>query len=317
MTNKQRYRKFCESEKDIPIFSKDWWLDVVCGEESWDVVLVEIDGQIVASMPYYKKKIQIFDIITMPKLTQTMGPYIKYPSNQKYVSKLGYEKKIMNALIDQLPRFDYFMQNFHYSITNWLPFYWRGFSQTTRYTYVIEDLSNLDKIFRDFDQDQRATIRKAEKIVKVISSEDIELFYKIGSMTFKRQGIETPYTLNFLKRLDNACSVNNCRKIFFAKDERERVHAAIYIVWDKNSAYLLMTGGDPHLRNSGAESLLIWEAIKFSSTVTKKFDFEGSMIESIEMFFRSFGGIQKPYFSIKRVNSKILEVLLCMRRMIR
>lgn len=41
----------------------------------------------------------------------------------------------MNYFIDNLPKFDYFNMNFHYSITNWLPFYWRGFKQTTRYTY--------------------------------------------------------------------------------------------------------------------------------------------------------------------------------------
>lgn len=30
MINKQKYRNFYKQEKDIPIFSKDWWLDSVC-----------------------------------------------------------------------------------------------------------------------------------------------------------------------------------------------------------------------------------------------------------------------------------------------
>ena len=46
MTNKEKYRKFCQKEKDIPIFSKDWWLDSVCGENGWDVVLFEKGGEI-------------------------------------------------------------------------------------------------------------------------------------------------------------------------------------------------------------------------------------------------------------------------------
>ena len=32
----------------------------------------------------------------------------------------------------------------------------------------------------------------------------------------------------------------------------------------------------------------MWDNIKFASTVTKKFDFEGSMIENIFFFVRSF-----------------------------
>ena len=56
MTNKEKYRKFCEKEKNIPIFSKDWWLDSVCGENAWDVVLFEKGGEIWASLPYQKTK---------------------------------------------------------------------------------------------------------------------------------------------------------------------------------------------------------------------------------------------------------------------
>jgi hypothetical protein len=44
MANKQKYRKFCKKEKNIPVFSKDWWLDAVCGEENWDVAIVEKGG---------------------------------------------------------------------------------------------------------------------------------------------------------------------------------------------------------------------------------------------------------------------------------
>jgi hypothetical protein len=47
---------------------------------------------------------------------------------------------------------------------------------------------------------------------------------------------------------------------------------------------------DSFYRSSGANSLLLWEAIKFASSVSKCFDFEGSNIESIEAFIKQFGG---------------------------
>lgn len=57
---------------------------------------------------------------------------------------------------------------------------------------------------------------------------------------------------------------------------------------------------DPDYRNSGASSLLIYEIINFLRDKVRKFDFEGSMIESVENSFRKFGAIQKAYFNINK-----------------
>jgi len=75
ISNKQIYRDFCKTEPTIPIFSKDWWLDAVCGKDNWDVAVVEKGGQIIASMPYYIVKRRGMRTIAMPKLTQTMGQW--------------------------------------------------------------------------------------------------------------------------------------------------------------------------------------------------------------------------------------------------
>jgi lipid II:glycine glycyltransferase (peptidoglycan interpeptide bridge formation enzyme) len=304
MLNKKEYKEFCINNKKIPIFSKDWWLDAVCGEGNWDVIIIENGGKIVATLPYYIKKSEKlkYKMITMPQLTQKLGIYIKYPKGQKYAKKLSYEKKIFNKIIKKLPEFDIFKQNFDYSITNWLPFYWNGFQQTTRYTYIISDLSDLDKVFSNFRSNIRTDIRKAKDVVEVYSTDDLKTFYELNEKTFSRQDLNIPYSYNFLKKIDEICSKNDCRKMFFAKDARGDIHAAIYIIWDNDSAYYLLSGSDPDLRNSGATSLLLWKAINFASTVTQKFDFEGSMIEPVERFFRAFGAQQVPYFHIYKDN---------------
>ena len=78
-----------------------------------------------------------------------------------------------------------------------------------------------------------------------------------------------------------------------------------------------MGGGDPDLRNSGAASLCVWEAIKFASTVTKSFDFEGSMHEPIERFFRAFGAEQRPYFEVSHTPSKLIKAAIQVREILR
>lgn len=302
MTPKDKYRQLCKDEKTIPIFSKDWWLDADCGKDNWDVLIVEKGGEIAASMPIYIKRKYGIKYITQPILSQTSGIHIIYPENQKYERRLSYEKEVMNEIIDQMEELDvaYYQQNFHYSVTNWLPFYWRGFQQTTRYTYVIEDLRDLDKVYMDFSNNVRRRIKKASKIVSIKDNLSIEEFYNINTMTFDRQNLDIPYSLESLTRLDNSCIKHNCREIFYAIDENNVIHGALYIVWDDNSTYGLMAGANPKYRNSGASTLLVWNAIKHSSEKVNKINFGGSIVEPIENFFRPFGAVQKPYFEISK-----------------
>jgi hypothetical protein len=220
---------------------------------------------------------------------------------------LAEQKNLMTELINQLPLFDYFSQNFHYSITNWLPFYWQGFSQTTRYTYIIDELSDLTKVWDGLLPNIRTDIKKAQGRfgVKVSNDLGIDALLDVNELTFIRQGKQLPYGRELVKRLNEACAAHDARKIFFGRDEEGNIHAAVYIVWDDNSAYYLMGGGDPEFRNSGATSLCMWEAIQFAATVTKCFDFEGSMMEPVERFVRAFGAKQVPYFSITKTNSRL------------
>ena len=307
MTNKEKYREFCKKEKDIPIFSKDWWLDTVCQESDWDVVLFEKGGEIWASLPYQKTKKAIFEIITMPKLTQTMGVYIKYPPKQKYYKKLSWEKEVMEILISNLPKVDYFSQNFDHSITNWLPFYWAGFEQTTRYTYIIENIS-IEELEKNFETDIRRRRRKAYEIgIKIIESEDIETFYKLNTMTFARKNIGISYSFEFVKNLFENCKENSAVKMYFAKYQDE-VIAVNFLVYDDNTVYYLMGGIDQSKKDLGAMDAIQFESIKFALESGRRFDFEGSMIESIEKYFRSFGAVQTPYFSIAKTNSKLLKM---------
>ncbi|MCK4827365.1 methicillin resistance protein, partial [bacterium] len=154
---------------------------------------MEKGGVVIASMPYYMIRRYGMHIITMPKLTQTMGPWIKQSQTKSANKRLSYEKKVMTALIDQLPNYDYFLQNWSYNYSNWLPFYWREFQQTTLYTYVIEDLTDLDKVFLQFSHAKRKNLKKAEAEVEVRSDLSARDFYENHKMTLSKEGTVISY----------------------------------------------------------------------------------------------------------------------------
>ena len=298
MTDKERYKLFCEKEKNIPIFSQPWWMDIVCGEQNWEVYLYGKENDILASCVYYLKKDE--NKITKALLTQNNGLIIKYPNNQKITSRLDFEEKIINDFCDYVKSLNIkkYEQQYHYSFTNWLPFFWREYKELTRYTYVIEDTEDLKKVRDNYSSNARKNINKAKKILKVIETENIELFYKVNKMTFDRQNKEIPYTYELFKKLYLACMGRKCCKLLMAIDEEERVHSVAMIVWDEDSVYYLLNGTDPEVKKYQGNALLIDRSIEIASELGKKFDFEGSVIKGIEQSFRQYGGIPKPYFRI-------------------
>jgi hypothetical protein len=315
MTNKEKYRLFCETEVNIPIFSKDWWLDSVCGFDNWDVILIEKNNQVIASLPFYKYKQRGFTYMGMPKFTPFLGTYFKYDDNLKHEKKLSIEKEYVNLLLEQLPKADYFGQFFHYKYTNWLPFYWRGYEQSTFYTYVIDDLSDLNKVFDNFSYSKKKNIKKAEKELSIKYDLSAEEFYNNHKLTLAKQNSVISYDLELFKRMYESVYQRNNGRVIYAVDQEENIHSALFVVWDANSAYNMISTIDPDFRTSGSASLLVKEMIRYVSDKTQKFDFEGSMIEGVENSFRQFGAIQTPYFLITKTNSKMLIIKKILKKL--
>ena len=314
MNTKERYMLLCEQEPSIPLFSQPWWLDSLIGEKKWDVALVEKNNKVIASMPYIIRHKYGFVFLEQAPLSLHLGPWFS-EVKAKQATCYSYKKKLMNNLISLLPKFDSFHSNWHYSQTDWLPFYWSGFSQTTKYTYIIEPISDLNEVWKGFTSSYRNKVRKAESKLNVKSSITIESFYHIYKQTFQRQNIEVPHSLELLKTHDLALSKKDKRRIFSAHDKFGNIHSALYLVWDNSSAYVHMVGENPALRNSGAGILLIWKAIKYASKQlnVNRFDFVGSMIKNVEITRRDCGATQVPYFSISKTSSKLLKIMHCIR----
>ena len=154
-------------------------------------VVITNQNEIVARMPWFKKRFGL-TILTQPPLTPTLGPWFKYYKDKNGRYKSSQEKKLVNELINQLPKFNYYRANFSPEITNWLPWYWKGYSQTTRYTYRLKDFQTwiyYGKILRVI---LRSDIKKAKKrCINVIYDGKLEEFLKLHNMTWSRQGLNT------------------------------------------------------------------------------------------------------------------------------
>jgi hypothetical protein len=304
------YQQLCETEQ-LPIFLQSWWLDAVCGTTAWQPLLcLDKAGKPQAAMIVWQTKKWNFSVIQQPFLTPFSGIWIKYPTGGKLYqhSKVTFEHEVLNDLIAQIPKTDFFQQHFHFSFENWLPFYNKRYKQTTRYTYFIENIKDLERVYADFKGSVRTNIKKAAQQVSIETTENVAHFFPLYKDSVAQNGERLPYDLAWFEHFDAAIKTHNCRSIYLAKDSTGNIHAAAYIVWDNQTAYFLASGINRNF-SSSAMSLLIWQAIQDAAAYCHNFDFEGSMLAHIEPFFRSFGSVPKPYFQIRKVNSLILKYL--------
>lgn len=316
MKNSNKYRLLCDIEKTIPVFSRDWWLDITCGEDNWDAFIIEEKGHILAAMPFYSP---LQGLVTMPHYTQTMGPWFaSIADDTKYSSAIAYKQSLAKTFAEAFRKHTFFLQNFSYHITDWLPFYWEGFKQTTRYTYLLKEIADTEKLWSDMSGHTRRNIQKAKEKYQLVARKGIPAddFLQVLDKTFQRQGITSKQDPQVLTRLIETCRQREQGDTWGCYDENGNLHAVVFVVWQESSAYYLAGGGDPAFRDSGAHSLAMWEAIQYVSDKSEIFDFEGSMLPGVERFFREFGAVQTPYFTISKGKmSLISRALLKYKRM--
>jgi len=314
MTNKEKYIEFCGQKGNVPVFSQPWWLDAVCQGE-WDVILIEQNGKIIASFPYYKKMkaMGIFTYIEMPKLSQKLGPYIVYDSDKslKESKKIAYEHEIYNAIIDKLPKFDNFVVNFDWKYKNWLPFYWRGFKQTTRYTYLLDNIKDHDNRIKNYAKYKKQNIQKAKK-KKLTIKYDLskEAFYSyFESVICEERKESVSFSKKLFERLYDAIHERKTGRTFFCVDKNDNIHAISMVVWDNECAYEIISMRKNKHNNSGGTEFLRDAVIKYVSQFVNRFDIGGSMIKGVEKSYRDYGTQQTEYYSISKCNSWILRII--------
>lgn len=303
MTAKERYRKLCETEGDhIPLFLQYWWMETVCTGKKWDVILAEDSfGNIIGAMPYLIGSKLGMRYIIQPQLTQYNGPWLKYPEKVNECKRLYFEKKVFNSFIEQLKELKliYFQQNFSPLITNWLPFYWKGYRQTTRYTYRIEDIQDTLKVWNGFDHHSRQKkIAKAAESLQTDHCLTPEEFADFHIAYWKSRGSKDLVPRDLIIRLINTATQRNQGLLLGLRTRDGILQGARFVAYDSNCGYALLSALNPDGHDNGCSPLLFWEIIQRLAARTKSFDFEGSMDENIEQSYRLYGAVQTPYMKI-------------------
>lgn len=260
-----------------------------------------------AVWPVCRTKKYGLNLLRNPLLTPYLGPLFFYDDSVKPHKKITIQEKLFEQLWQQLPTWSFFDMQCIPEYNNFLPFQHKGFSHTQRLTYEIHLSQDEENIFAAINATRRNNIRQAERELHIIEGiTDLETFYAMYQNTLQRKGKNYSVTKHYFTNIVFAAIEHHAGQMFTAKDTLGKIHAIIFVVFDHQRMYYLLSAINPQQAHNGAVAMLLWNAIKTAKEKKLNiFDFEGSVDKGVELFFRSFGGQRQSFLSCSNTASPL------------
>lgn len=233
-----------------------------------------------------------------PALTPYLGLVLPRPES-RYVTELSSNKRITAEFAGFLKtEFNSIELRCPPEVVDLQPFIWEGYRCGVRYTYRLS-VKDLNVALEGMEKGRRYDMTSARRDGIVAEAGSFEDVMSLSERTFSRQGLPQSFQMAAVRYHSALQKAERCQA-FVARDKHGAAVAAVWIVWDEKRAYNLVSGYDHLAGANNAAALVLWRAIQFTSEELglPEFDFEGSMIASVEQFFRKFGGILTPTYTL-------------------
>jgi hypothetical protein len=296
LKNQNEYRIWAETQPDLLLFARPWWLDIACGIDKWDAVIIKNRDEIIASMPYYKTSKFGIPVQVNPPLCPYTGPWIETLKSENRSNYTSNYWAILSQIADALPKTGLCIYHFEPSLTDLLPLHWKGFSLSTRYTFILDTHKQSEEVIWDGLKDKlRNSIRHAQIQFKVEPDPTVERIIPLIKASFDRKKLSFPVSTKGLSNLIVEANKNACLKSWVVYDQEGVDIAALCLAFQSDKAWILLQGTHAKSGHRGALNLLQWEAIIYCLKHRLILDFEGSMLEPVARNNGALGANIIPY----------------------
>ena len=252
-------------------------------------------------------------MLTGAPLTPYLGPLLSAVDGPPHGSR---EIELLEGLVEALSPYAHLDARCSPRLDYWTPLAWHGFSQTSHYTWRLEDVSDEEATLAGLRKSTRSTISRARRDGIVVAPGSVDDLLALQRRTFERQERSGPQEA-LVRRIAAAASAHDACEILVARGGDGQAHSAAMFVYDEHSTWYLLAGNDPELRASGGAAFVLWEAIRAAGRRGTAFDFEGSMLRPIESFVRGFGGQPVPYSIVRHTPSRAWRTRGSVARLVR
>ena len=265
---KDEYKEWEELVLQSPtynIFDTTPWLDTLSSVLKCDIKILGVfmENNLIGGVAFNVMKRFGFKIAKVPPMSFFNScHYIQRDTQHKDRVERNIQDILMSITERLQNDFHYIFLANHPEFKDIRGFLWKDWRQNILYSYRVP-LNNIELSL--ISASKRRQVKKAQKKqIAIEEIKDVAPVYDVINHTYLRQGIECPLTLDEISGIFKKVSDN--MMIYAARErENESYKAVIVYVVDYRGkcVYNLLNGYELEFPDSGANTLLIWEGIKF------------------------------------------------------
>ncbi len=226
-----RWDALVESSEQGTVFAQRWWIEAATGGQGQRLGCFTGD-RLLSGLPVWSTTMFGIRRLRQPPLTPYWGP-IFGKLDGGYTTQLNTQMSILRAFAEVLLPWPDITMQWHPSVMNWLPFFWQGYTQTTRYTYRVERLREFPLHDDGFQKSVRQKLRSArQRALTVQDDVAVETVTGMFLRTMARQGMSgDSEVLTAWSRLAPAARAHGCLFTTAVRDDEGNAHTARAMVW--------------------------------------------------------------------------------------
>jgi hypothetical protein len=305
--DQQQWDSFVRSSDEGMIYSLHSFLSAV--EPDWEAYIVVLDGRWQLIFPFKRSKKYGLKYFLQPKFTQFLGPvFSKYEGKRS--KQLQWKNKLLSMLTVHLKKeFHYLNFNTHPDFDYALPFSWKKFRMSPKFTYQLQ---LKDTSLAELEQGVskgKVQLHKATRAgVRFENANDpsaiLSLFGRVKQKDISHLGAEDYQAYG--RALVSFIESGECEVVEAFSNDGELIGGMILYYYQGVCTYAFSVS-DPIYSSLSLGHCLIWQCIlRAKKRDLSLLDFEGSMIPQIERLFRRFGAKPKPYLNIQFAKLRFL-----------
>ncbi len=274
--DRSKYEKCITNAHNGLVYAEPWYLDIVAPQ--WHLIVYN-DYHAVMPLPVRRKL--GFNYVFIPPWTQQLGVF----------SDKRLEKAIIKNMIAKIPQ-RFIIKDLILNHDNVI----EEKNLEHRKNYILPLNKDYIDIYKDFSHGRKGHIKKAIqsglKYVEVKNAKNtIELFirHKGKNLSWTTQNYQQ------LNRIVERGILLNKVKVFEIYSNTNELLGGNIFLTTANRITNLFTAVSAEGRRLNAISFLFNAMIQTYSNTLIVFDFEGSMIKNVEMFYKSFGAQLETY----------------------
>lgn len=277
------YDACVESDESNRVYAFSWYLDAVC--DHWSALVLD-DFEAVMPLPSSKKL--GLPYISQPYFCQQLGIF----SSKKL------DHKIIDDFLSNIPvKFLKTHLNVNFSRNTE--------SFNSRFNFELDLNRSYDDLYKAYRKDRKKSLRLSGEAGLIYKDYDNrEELIQMYQEVFGHLHHDDKLYSTISRIIDKALTYNYgfIRNVFY---NDELVSCGFFLKY-KDRIYYLFAATNTIGKKYGATTFLIDSVIQENSETNLVFDFEGSSIESIASFYKSFGSKKTTYYSYKNQIGKRL-----------